>query len=594
MPVAAPRARTAKRTLPDPHLARTDKYIRALASGRIYVSDLTRLAAKRHLDDLERAKSADFPYEFDRTKAGRALRFCHLFTHVKGDLAGQPLEIHEWGCFFIASIFGWRTKATGSRRFREALAWVPRGNSKSTILSAASLYAAFGEGGQADVFSLATTKEQAGICWGDAASMLRSRENVRAKLGVEIYKTALSQPGTNSSFRRLASKDTSLDGLNVSWATMDELHEVSRPLYDVIKTALGKRANSILVSISTAGMDAASFGREMYDYCRNVLRGTIRDELTFALIYEVPEGADPYTEKSQRAANPMFGLSVRPEILRAAAEKAKRFASHRPAYLVKHCNVWVTAALAYFDLDRFNALADPSLKREAFAESQCIMGLDLAGTSAFTAKALVFVRDLPHANPEEAARGETQRHYYAFLSYWLNRRAIEASATNAYANWVDAGWVEVAGEDVTDFTPAKQEIVFDIGRFQVPQIRCDPHLINQLVTLVQADAPNAPFIEHPQRTQFLSPPMKEMNRAILEGRFHHDGNPVFAWNIGNVEAKEDANENVFPLKSGGKASTNYIDGVSAVLNAIGGAMTVAPPTYTADRGLFFVDFDSDE
>jgi phage terminase large subunit-like protein len=339
-------------------------------------------------------------------------------------------------------------------------------------------------------------------------------------------------------------------------------------------------------------MDAASFGREMYNYCRDVLRGSIQDEMTFALVYEVPEGADPYSEQAQRAANPMYGLSVRPEILRAAAEKAKRFASHRPAYLVKHCNVWVTAALAYFDVERFMALGDPTLKLDDFAGQPCILGLDLAGTSAFTAKTRLFFRDLPHADPLLAAQGETQRHYYAFVSYWLNRRAIEASSTDAYTNWVDGGWVEVAGQDVTDFTPAKNEIVEDLQRFSIPEIRCDPHLINQLVTLVEDDAPHAPFIELPQRTQYLSPAMKEMNNAILEGRFHHDGNPVFAWNVGNVEAKEDANENVFPLKSGGKASTNYIDGVSATINAIGGAMDAKPPAYS-EGGLFFVDFDED-
>jgi phage terminase large subunit-like protein len=573
--------RTARKR--DNHLARTNRYIRDLAEGRIHVAEITRLAARRHLADLDRQDDPAFAYEFNEGEASKALRFCHLLPHVKGDLAGQDHEMHEWGCFFVASVFGWRVKGTGARRFREALAWVPRGNDKSTILSMASLYAAFGEGGQADVFSLATTKEQAGICWGDAASMLRARPAVKERLGIEIYKTALVQPGTNSSFRRLASKDTSLDGLNVSWATMDELHEVERPLYEVIKTALGKRANSILVSISTAGMDSASFGREMYRFCRQVLTGEVTGfaaDLTFALIYECPEGADPYSEEAQRAANPMFGLSVRPEILRAAAEKAKRFATHRAAYLVKHLNIWVTAAIAYFDATRFAALADPSLKLEDFAGVPCFDGLDLAGTSAFTAKARVFVKELLHQDPELAANGETQRHYYIFPSYWLNKRAIDAAPTDAYASWVADGWVEIAGQEVTDFTPAKNEILADLSAFNVIEIPCDPHLITQLLTLVGDEAPGAPFTEYPQKTQFLSPAMKELNNAILEGRAHHNGNPVLLWNVGNVEAKEDANENVFPLKAGGKGSPNYIDGVSAILNAIGRALVVGSDAWS--------------
>lgn len=553
-------------------LTRTKRYIADLAEGKILASALTRLAAQRHLREVEASRDESFPYYFDEVQAARALRFCALLPHVKGDLAGKPHVMHAWGCFFIASVFGWRVKGTGARRFREALTWVPRGNDKSTILSMASLYAAFAEGGQADVFSLATTKEQAGICWGDAASMLRAKPEMRRGLGVEIYKTALVQPATNSTFRRLASKDTSLDGLNVSWATMDELHEVERALYEVIKTALGKRANSILVSISTAGMNSASFGREMYVFCRQVLTGEVTGisaDLTFALIYECPEGMDPYSEEAQRAANPMYGLSVRPEILKAAAEKARRFPNHRAAYLVKHLNVWVSAALAYFDLARFDECADPSLKPEDFQGVPCYLGLDLAGTSAFTAKSRVFTRWEPHRDPLLAAQGEEQRHYYVFPSFWLNQRAIDQAPTDAYASWAAEGWVEVAGQDVTDFTPAKNEIVEDLAMFDVVEIPCDPHLINQLVTIIQEEAPGAPFAEFYQQTKFLSPAMKEMNNAILERRFHHAGHPIFRWNAGNVEAKEDSNENVFPLKAGGKGSPNYIDGVSATLNAIG-------------------------
>ena len=571
MPASETAPKTRKRKASVDHLARMDAYLDDVLSGKILAADSTKQAIRRHRKDIERSKSASFAYEFDREQAERALRFCHLLKHVKGDIAGQALEIHPWGLFFIASVFGWRVKETGARRFREALAWVPRGNSKSTILSAASLYAAFAEGGQSDTFSLATTKEQAGICWGDAASMLRSSPEVKDRLGIEVYKTALVQTKTNSSFRRLASKDTTLDGLNVSWATIDELHEVDRALYDVIKTALGKRQNSILVSISTAGMDCASFGREMFTYCRQVLAGEVKDELTFALIYECPADLDPYSLDAMRAANPMWGLSVRPEIVQAAAAKAKRFAGHRAAYLVKHLNVWVSAALAYFDLARFDECADPTLTPDQFKDDPCFLGLDLAGTSAFTAKARVFVRDLPHKIPAMADAGETQRHYFVFVSYWLNQRAIDLAPTDAYAQWVDDDRVTVSGQDVTDFTPAKNEIVADLDSFRVAEIACDPHLLTQLLAIVGDEAPGAPFIEYPQKTPFLSPAMKELNAAILEGRFHHDGNPILRWNVGNVEAREDNNENVFPLKSGGKGSANYIDGVSACLNAIGRA-----------------------
>jgi phage terminase large subunit-like protein len=82
------------------------------------------------------------------------------------------------------------------------------------------------------------------------------------------------------------------------------------------------------------------------------------------------------------------------------------------------------------------------------------------------------------------------------------------------------------------------------------------------------------FIVYPQTVPNLSPALKEMHSLVLSGRLHHNGNPVMRWMVGNVTAREDANENVFPRKDRPEA---YIDGVSATLNAIGRAMAGQAP-----------------
>jgi phage terminase large subunit-like protein len=554
-------------------------YVEAVTSGRILASERTRQAMRRHLADLEKSRGPDFPYVFDAERAGKAIRFCELFKHVKGDIVGQPLRLHEWALFFVASIFGWRVKGSGARRFRKALAWLPRGNTKSTVLSACSNYAAFAESQQADAFSLATTKEQAGICWGDAAAMWRASPEIRDRLGIEVLATAIVQVASNSSFKRLASRDTNLDGLNVSWAVIDELHEIPRSLWDVIETALGKRANSILVSISTAGMDSGSFGREMYLYCCQVLAGEIPDEQTFALVYEAPEGADHYAEETMIAANPMWGLSVRPEIVKAAAEKARRFAGHRAAYLVKHLNVWASARDAWFDIQKWDEGADRKLKPEDFAADPCFLGMDLASRKAFACVAKVFVRDLPHRDPDRAEAGETERHWYVFVDSYLNEASAAAAASDSVRSWVLDGYVIETPGNTTDYGFIRRDIEKALDTLSVQAIVTDPYEAGQFTEL----GGRAPLVEWPQRVQYLSPPMKEMSAAVIDGRLHHPGNPVMRFFVSNTQAKMDANENVFPRKEREEA---FIDGVSAALNAIGHAMTQdAAIPYSATRGL---------
>src|SRR5690606_29991585 len=72
----------------------------------------------------------------------------------------------------------------------------------------------------------------------------------------------------------------------------------------------------------------------------------------------------------------------------------------------------------------------------------------------------------------------------------------------------------------------------------------------------------------------MSDPMKELEAAIVSGRFHHDGNPIMTWCVSNVIGKMlPGNDDVVrPIKQG---NDNKIDGAVALIMAIGQVMTPA-------------------
>ncbi|MGG6879644.1 UNVERIFIED_CONTAM: terminase large subunit, partial [Pseudomonas aeruginosa] len=74
-------------------------------------------------------------------------------------------------------------------------------------------------------------------------------------------------------------------------------------------------------------------------------------------------------------------------------------------------------------------------------------------------------------------------------------------------------------------------------------------------------------------------PMKELEAAIASGRFHHDGNPIMTWCIGNVIGKFlPGNDDVVrPIKQG---EDNKIDGAVALIMAIGRVVAQEPPEET--------------
>ncbi|MQM29316.1 MAG: terminase, partial [Candidatus Accumulibacter phosphatis] len=172
------------------------QYAKAVVTGKISTGKWVREACQRQLDDLARFTGRDSPYRFNPTltdKLGRSFRpadnlcaFIERLPHVKGPLAGQPIRLEPWQVFILTTVFGW-VKPDGKRRFRRAYIEVPRGNAKSTLSSALALYmlAADGEGG-AEVYSLATTRDQARIVFGDAQTMARQSAGFRSRFGVGV------------------------------------------------------------------------------------------------------------------------------------------------------------------------------------------------------------------------------------------------------------------------------------------------------------------------------------------------------------------------------------------------------------------------
>lgn len=67
----------------------------------------------------------------------------------------------------------------------------------------------------------------------------------------------------------------------------------------------------------------------------------------------------------------------------------------------------------------------------------------------------------------------------------------------------------------------------------------------------------------------MSEPMKEVEALIRAGKIAHDGDPCFAWQMGNVVAREDAKDNVYPRK---ERAENKIDAAVALIMAMGRQM----------------------
>ena len=286
-----------------------DKYTRDVISGRIVACKWTRLACRRHIDDIKRwgrRPRADRPYWFDRSAAQHAVDFFLTCRHVKGALAGRRLDLEPWQVFFVASLFGWQTPE-GLRRFTRGYLEVGRKNGKSTMLAAIGLYLleADGESG-AEVYSAATTFKQASLVFQIARRMVRVSPILKNE--IQSFAHTLFVDENFSKFEPLHAKSDSNEGLDVHGALVDELHAHRTPeMWDVLIDGMAARREPLIIAITTAGNNRAGVCYEQRDYVCKILEGVLEDDRYFGIVYTLDKEEEWKDPAMHIKANPNIG-----------------------------------------------------------------------------------------------------------------------------------------------------------------------------------------------------------------------------------------------------------------------------------------------
>lgn len=538
------------------------RYAQRIADGKAVACKFVKQACERFIKELARSKLNDpkFPYKFDRRIGERVCRFVELMPHIKGkEFAGKTIELEAWQKFILCNVFGWVHKETGLRRFRTAYIEVPRKNAKSTLSSGVALYC-LGPDDEAgaEVYSAATTRDQAKIVFNDARAMAIKTPEYRSKYGVGVLTNSLPRASTSSFFQPLSADSHTLDGLNVHAAIIDELHaHKSRAVFDVIDTGTGARSQPLIWIITTAGSNMVGVCYEQRTYLANILKGTFEDDSFFGIIYTIDEEdieqSNFYNEAVFKKANPNYGVSVVPSDIRRLADKAMRTPSARNNFLTKRLNVWVGAAAAYFDIERWKAAADPTLKIEDFAGCRAILAFDLSNKKDLTALVALIERD---------------DKFYVITKFWLPEKRVETVAATIgshYAAWAsdDVKALTLTPGDAVDQNEVGEEVLKWCGILDVQEVGYDPWNAHKLaVELVEE---SLPMVEVRPNTQNFSPAMKLIEDDWMPNDLIvHDGNPVMLWCMGNVTAQKDRNDNVFPRKEN---DDQKIDGAVALITA---------------------------
>jgi len=563
------------------------QYARDVVDGRIPSCKWHRLACARHLKDIERVGSEGFPYIFNpelTDTAGktyqpgeRVCRFAELMPHIKGDWAarGQLIELENWQIFILVSIFGWVHRVTFKRRFRVADLFVPRKNAKSTLASViGNFMLAVDDEFGAEVYSGATSQDQAMEVFRPALLMARSTPRFLAAYGVTVNASNLSVAEKNSKFEPVIGKPG--DGASPSCAIVDEYHEHKTPeLYETMQTGMGARSQPLMLVITTAGSDISGPCFLHQKELEKILEGVLQNDQRFGVIFTVDEGDDWTSEEALIKANPNYGVSVDAEFLRIQQRDAIADPRKQNTFKTKHLNIWVASASPWLNLYHLQQGEDVALTLESFRGEPCVVGLDLASKQDIASAVFAFQRQI-----------DGQDHHYAVSRNYVPQAAVDKPENAHYQGWVNGGHLIVTPGNMIDLEQIQEDIFAAAEIVVIREVAKDPWGGQQLGANLAAQG--FEVVDIPQQVRFLSDPMKMIQAMVDAGRFHHDGNPCYVWQMSNVDVAPDRNENIFPRKL---RASNKIDAAVATIVAMNRALAateVEPPSVYEGRGVIAV------
>ena len=561
-------------TSPSPAPHEHLEYARRVIEGEIPAGELLELACKRCLGDHARY-GTEGEWEFRPEYAEPVIRFLEALPHVKGKWARskQLLELQPWQRWFVAEVYGWRLREDHAvRRFVEVLLEIGRKNGKTFLAAGLALYELrYGDAG-AEVYSAATKRDQAALCWNVAKAMFRHLPaKVRRDMKATVHE--ISWDRGLATFKPLARDSHTLDGLNPNFALVDEAAAIAdREVIEALLTALGSRDGGWMLYITTAQASMSTSYREKRDALEARLRSGDRAmlEQMFGVIYaldppsnpEKPEtGDDPDDESCWPKANPNLGVSLSARSIRKAVLDSQAIPEQRRNVKIKHFNLWSGHVNAWFD--------DPGLWRRAAVpeltrRGQCFIGADLAQTLNLTSVCRLWV----------VGRGRFEADFMNWMpeatlakvpKIWLPR----------YERAVELGELKLTPGQTTDYAEIDRYVRASYDAYQVDKIGADPYNANMLVNAWEEDL--LPVMLVRQGLAHMNGPSKMVETLVVGGKIAHEGGPFVSWQLENcILYGPDANNNI-KIRRSDSEPWRQIDAITALIIAAACTDVTADP-----------------
>ena len=539
------------------YAAVVEAYVDDVISGRKIACVETRQACARFRRDVLSGK-----YVIDCGEADYVIEKIETqFVHRKGEdfggvpLKGKPLILEPWEKFCIYGMLVFYDPKTGLRRVQEAFIFIPRKNGKTLFVAAlAWALALLSVKSGATIYIVAAGLRQA----------MESYRNIENNLTNHIYESkdeaesegwrildnnnvhAISNEhigGGSVYIEALAANPDRQDSLNCNIAIADEIHAFkSAKQYNIIREAMKASSNKLMIGISTAGDGGRhTCCAQRLALCQRILNSDAEDvysDRLFIFICKARENEDgdvDYLNPAEHeAANPNYGVTIRPEEMAAAALEAQNDPQQRKDFIQKSLNVFVSSARAYFNLFEFQTSDKKynwTLDELAKLPVKWYGGADLSKLYDLTAAVLYGVYDgvniiIPHC--------------------WFPVTAAEKKADEdniPLFGWQDEGWLTMSnGKTVNHAEVVEWFIEMKRRGFKIAEVGHDRKFCREY--FVAMKKAGFKIIDQPQYFYKKSEGFRYIENAAKNGVLYYLHSDAYEYCVENVHAIEKTDDMV--------------------------------------------------
>lgn len=551
------------------------KYAFDVLDGKIVTGYLIKLAAFRHLRDLQRQGQADFPYEYSPSHASKLLKFASICPNVDTE---EPTKLMHWQEFIFSMLFGWRNKE-GGKRFTRAIVSVARGQGKTYLMAILMCYSYLIESiglFNQDYLVASINFKQTNKLYGYIKSMLRkiTKTEPFKSLAEETELSTQSdqtvQKKTNNVLRAISFESGQFDSYHFTTAIVDEIGEIkSRKKVSKIISGQVKIKNKQFIQISTSYPDPSVPFHDDQKMLQQAMEQDWNREADsyLGLIWAQDDLDETFKEETWVKSNPLLYLPDQHDVLLSGLRDKRdsdMLSGTISDFQNKNLNLWLQeAANSFLKLsDIENAVID----KFDYDGMDAYLGFDYSMSSDNTALAFV----IPYVD-KTGRKWHVIQH--SFIP-WQRAGSIEAKEKQdgiAYRELAKKGYCTItAHEQGLISTEQVFNWLVDFvseHRLKVVFFGYDAMGVNEFIKRLEYNT-SYPLQAVRQRTGELKDPTKFLQKLFVEGSLTRFDDKIMEKALINAQLYEDK----VGIQVDKAKATLKIDVVDAIIDAMYQAM----------------------